>query len=236
MARTRSPKKARGFLVQKPLGQFTERVQAVGPEHFGVVCVDCAKASSKFCLCDFYGNVLIEPTTVEHTQPTLRAAIDRVRAVMAARGVSDGVVAIERTGTYHRPVQDAFRRAAFDTRLVRAFDTRTASWGRICSSGKARTAPAATARPAGRAAATRRRATASTCSSGTRRRSRDTRHRLSVVARWTSWTGRTTPRSPCGGTSPNQCPRRYARCLACRLNLEVKDVKLSNKAAAIPVS
>jgi transposase len=121
MARPRSPKKPRGFLVQKPLGQFTQRVQAVGPEHFGVVSVDCAKARSKFCLCDFYGNVLIGPTPVEHTQTALRAAIDRVRAALTERGLRDSVVAIERTGTYHRPVQDAFRRAAFDTRLVHPF-------------------------------------------------------------------------------------------------------------------
>src|SRR2546430_10954813 len=68
MARPRYSKKPRGFLVQKPLGQFTDRVRAVGPEHFGVVSIDCAKARSKFLLCDFYGNVLIEPTPVEHTQ------------------------------------------------------------------------------------------------------------------------------------------------------------------------
>ncbi len=121
MARSRYSKKSRGFLVQKPQGQFTDRVQAVGPEHFGVVSVDCAKARSKFFLCDFYGNVLIEPTPVEHVQPDLRAVCDRVRSAMADRGLRDIVVAIERTGTYHRPVQDAFRRADFETRLVHPF-------------------------------------------------------------------------------------------------------------------
>jgi transposase len=121
MARHRSVKKSRGFFVQKPLGQFTERVQAVGPEHFGVVSVDCAKARSKFLVCDFYGNVLIEPTPVEHTQTALAATIDRVRLLASERGLQDMVVAIEATGTYHRPVQDAFRRAAFDTRLVHPF-------------------------------------------------------------------------------------------------------------------
>jgi transposase len=121
MARRRSGKKSRGFLVQKPLGQFTERVQAVGPEHFGVVSVDCAKARSKFLLCDFYGNVLIEPTQLEHTQTALRATIDRIRSVMNERGLRDSVIAIEATGSYHRPVHDAFRRAAFDTRLVHPF-------------------------------------------------------------------------------------------------------------------
>ncbi len=121
MARPRYSKKPRGFLVQKPLGQFTDRVQAVGPEHFGVVAIDCAKARSKFLLCDFYGNVLIEPTPVEHTQSELRAACERVRSAMGVHALTDIVVAIERTGTYHRPVQDAFRRAHFETRLVHPF-------------------------------------------------------------------------------------------------------------------
>lgn len=121
MARSRFSKKARGFLVQKPQGQFTERVQVVGPEHFGVVAVDCAKRQSKFLLCDFYGNVLIEPTWVEHTQGDLHAVCQRLRSTMAERGLQDILVAIERTGTYHRPVQDAFRRAEFDTRLVHPF-------------------------------------------------------------------------------------------------------------------
>ena len=121
MARARSTKKSRGFLVQKPLGQFTDRVQAVGPEHFGVVSVDCAKARSKFFLCDFYGKVFIEPTPVEHTQSDLRAACDRVRAAMSTHELHDMVVAIERTGTYHRPILDAFRRARFETRLVHPF-------------------------------------------------------------------------------------------------------------------
>jgi len=107
--------------VQKPRGQFTERVQAVGPEHFGVVSVDCAKARSKFCLCDFYGRVLIEPAVVEHTRSDFANACGRVRSAMRAHGLQDVVVAIERTGSYHRPVQDAFRRAAFETRLVHPF-------------------------------------------------------------------------------------------------------------------
>jgi transposase len=121
MARSRQSKKSRGFLVQKPLGQVTDRVQAVGPEHFGVVSIDPAKSRSKILLCDFYGQVLIEPTWVEHTQSALQAACQRVRSVMNERGLHDIVVAVERTGTYHRPVQDAFRRATFETRLVHPF-------------------------------------------------------------------------------------------------------------------
>ncbi len=53
--------------IGKPTGQIQERVQAVGPEHFGIVSVDCAKRRSKWMLCNFYGKVLVEPTTAEHT-------------------------------------------------------------------------------------------------------------------------------------------------------------------------
>lgn len=54
--------------IGKPNGQIQERVRSVGPEHFGIVAVDCAKRRSKWMLCNFYGKVLIEPTTVEHSR------------------------------------------------------------------------------------------------------------------------------------------------------------------------
>jgi len=38
--------------IGKPTGQIQERVQAVGPEHFGIVSVDCAKRRSKWMLCN----------------------------------------------------------------------------------------------------------------------------------------------------------------------------------------
>ena len=58
--------------IGKPAGAIQERVKLVGPEHFGIVAVDCAKRRSKWMLCDFYGKVIIEPTTVEHTAGALR--------------------------------------------------------------------------------------------------------------------------------------------------------------------
>jgi len=45
--------------AHKPHGVIRPRVQRVGPEHFGIVSVDCAKARFKWMLCDFYGKVLI---------------------------------------------------------------------------------------------------------------------------------------------------------------------------------
>ena len=97
------------------------RVQAVGPERFGIVAVDCAKARSKWMLCDFYGRVLVEPTTVEHERAALQLATAQLREACQQHGIQDHLVAVEMTGTYHRPVQRAFRQAGSETRLVHPF-------------------------------------------------------------------------------------------------------------------
>jgi transposase len=123
--RTARPTQAKkGFVLQKPNGQLVPRVQAVGPEHFGIVAIDCAKARSRYCLANFYGQTLLEPTTLPHSRGTFQAAIDRIRQAMRQHDLRDLVVAIERTGEYHRPVQRAFRQADFDTRLVHPFTTK----------------------------------------------------------------------------------------------------------------
>src|SRR5258708_39494878 len=102
---TRSAGSPRPFLLQKPNGQLAPRVQQVGPEHFGIVAFDCAKARSRYFLADFYGRTLLEPTTVPHTRGDFQTAIDRIRQAMSQHHLQDVVVAIERTGDYHRPVQ-----------------------------------------------------------------------------------------------------------------------------------
>src|SRR5436309_13123747 len=96
--RTRRPKSPRrpAANVAKPRGVLHPRVQQVGPEHFGIVCVDCAKARSKFFLADFYGRVLIPPTTVSHNRPERDAAVAQVRAAFTTHELRDGLVAIER--------------------------------------------------------------------------------------------------------------------------------------------
>src|SRR3979409_1990761 len=110
--------------VGKPAGVLHPRVQHVGPEHFGIVCFDCAKARSKFLLADFYGRILIEPTTVAHNRPDLDDAIARVRQAFDTPQLRDGIVAIERTGRYHRLVQRAFAVAGFETRILHPFVTK----------------------------------------------------------------------------------------------------------------
>jgi hypothetical protein len=95
----------------------------VGPEHFGIVCVDCAKSRSRYMLTDFYGTIHLPPATLPHTRGDLEAAVGRIRQALAAHELRDHVVAVERTGEYHRPVQRAFRQAGWEVRLVHPFAT-----------------------------------------------------------------------------------------------------------------
>lgn len=122
--RPRSRRSGRTVLVQKPKGKLTGRVQAVGPEHFGILSIDCAKARSKMMLCDFYGNILISPSEFSHTRGDLLAASDRFRQALAEHNLRDHVVVLERTGDYHRPVQRAFREAGSEVRLVHPYATK----------------------------------------------------------------------------------------------------------------
>src|ERR1700676_2081752 len=92
--RARRPQSSRrpAYAVGKPRGVLHPRVQQVGPEHFGIVCFDCAKVRSKFLLADFYGRVLIPPTTVAHNRPDLDDAVAQVRAAFVAHQLADGLV------------------------------------------------------------------------------------------------------------------------------------------------
>ncbi len=114
----RSRRPARVIHLGKPQGLLAPRVQAVGPEHFGIVAVDPAKARSYWMLADFYGRVLIPVTVVEHNQPGFETAIAQLRQAIATHDLRDQVVAIEQTGAYHRPVQRAYAAAGFEARIV----------------------------------------------------------------------------------------------------------------------
>ena len=127
MVTKRNSRKSRTIGIEvlgKPKGVIQPRVQAVGPEHFGVVAVDCAKARSKWMLCDFYGKVLIPPTVVEHHRAALELAALQLREALQKHDLRDHIVAVEMTGTYHRPIQRAFRKAGSETRLVHPFASR----------------------------------------------------------------------------------------------------------------
>ena len=125
-SRTRKrPRSHRPEAVHKPRGAFHPRVQKVGPEHFGIVCVDCAKARSKWKLADFYGRILVPPTVVEHNRPAFDAAIAQLRQAIRDHDLKDVLVAIERTGRYHHAPRRAFAAAGFETRIVHPFATKT---------------------------------------------------------------------------------------------------------------
>jgi transposase len=110
-------------VLQKPTGTIHPRVQKVGPEHFGIVSMDCAKKRSKWMLTDFFGNVLVPPTVVEHNRPAFDDAIAQLRQAMQQHDLRDLIVAIERTGRYHHPPKRAFAAAGFEVRIVHPFTT-----------------------------------------------------------------------------------------------------------------
>ena len=127
MATKRNSRRSGGpgvALLGKPNGIIQPRVQEARPERFGIVAVDCAKARSKWMLCDFYGRVLIPPTVVEHGRAQLQMATVQLREACERHGLVDHLVAVEMTGTYHRPIQRAFRQAGSETRLVHPFASR----------------------------------------------------------------------------------------------------------------
>src|SRR3954463_3255178 len=87
-SRTRSS----ATLLQKPHGTIHPRVQAVGPEHFAIIAVDPAKARSKWMMIDFYGNVLIPPTVLEHHARGFREAIEAVNGQIKVGSIKYMVV------------------------------------------------------------------------------------------------------------------------------------------------
>jgi transposase len=122
--RAASPRRRRSHEIHKPNGTLNPRVQAVGPERFGIVCIDCAKARSKFLLADFYGTVLLPPATIGHDRGGFEAAIQAVRQAAIAHRLAIVIVAVERTGRFHSAVQAAFQVAGFEVRIVHPFATK----------------------------------------------------------------------------------------------------------------
>jgi transposase len=122
--RPRTRQSRRSLNVAKPSGSLHPRVQKVGPEHFGIVAVDCAKDRSKWMLADFYGRILVPPTVLEHNGPGFAAAIAQVRAAIQRNRLGDVIVAIERTGIYHLPIKRAFTSNNFESRIVHPLTTK----------------------------------------------------------------------------------------------------------------
>ncbi|MCA9167932.1 MAG: transposase [Planctomycetales bacterium] len=110
--------------LQKPNGVISPRVQKVGGEHFAIVCVDPAKHRSEWMMADYFGNVLIEPQTVEHEAVFFTLAVELIRQTQQAHDIQDTIVVVERTGNYHLPAKQAFSRAGLETRVLHPFATR----------------------------------------------------------------------------------------------------------------
>jgi transposase len=122
--RSRTRRSQRHLNVAKPSGSLHPRVQKVGPEHFGVVAVDCAKDRSKWMLTDFYGRILVPPTVLEHNGHGFAACIAQIRTAIQRNRLGDVIVAIERTGIYHLPIKRAFTSNNFETRIVHPLTTK----------------------------------------------------------------------------------------------------------------
>ena len=127
MSATVTPKRGRSRrpdVLQKPRGVIHPRVQKVGPERFGIVAVDPAKARSKWMVSDFWGNVLASPAWVEHNRGGFEQAIAALREAVQRHELRDVLVAVERTGRYHHPAQRAFAAGGFEVRTVHPLITR----------------------------------------------------------------------------------------------------------------
>ena len=122
-SRSQPRRRRRTNFVQKPNGSLAPRVQAVGPERFGIVMVDVSKQRIQTQICDFYGNEIVPFTVYEQSRPGCEACLRSIRQVQAEARVLDLVVAIERTGEYHRPFQRAAQRAHYDVRIVHPLAT-----------------------------------------------------------------------------------------------------------------
>jgi hypothetical protein len=110
--------------LQKPNGVIGPRVKKVGGEHFAIVCVDPAKHRSEWMMADYFGNLLLEPRTLEHQAANFKLAIELIRQAQTQHNIQDTLVVIERTGNYHLPAKRAFAGAGFETRIVHPFATK----------------------------------------------------------------------------------------------------------------
>ncbi len=104
--------------LQKPNGVIGPRVKKVGGANFAIVCVDPAKHRSEWMMADYFGNLLIEPQTLEHQAGCFKLAVQLIRQAQEQHNIQDTIVVVERTGNYHLPPKRAFARAGLETRTV----------------------------------------------------------------------------------------------------------------------
>lgn len=110
--------------LQKPNGVIAPRVKKVGGDRFAILCVDPAKQRSEWMMADYFGNLLIEPATVEHQAVAIDSMILTVKEAIKQHNIGDLLVTVERTGNYHRLIQRAFNKAGYEVRVVHPFATK----------------------------------------------------------------------------------------------------------------
>ena len=110
--------------VQKASGVIAPRVKQVGGEKFAIVCVDPAKHRSEWMMADYFGNLLIEPQTLEHQTAFFKLAVVQIREAQQQHDIQDTIVVVERTGNYHLAAKRAFAKAGFETRVLHPFATK----------------------------------------------------------------------------------------------------------------
>ena len=122
--RRKSKSKTNRSNLHKPNGVIGPRVKRVGGERFAIVCVDPAKHRSEWMMADYFGNLLIQPQTLEHQRSFFKLAIAQIREAQEQHGIQDTIVVLERTGNYHLIPKRAFAKAGFETRIVHPFATK----------------------------------------------------------------------------------------------------------------
>ena len=110
--------------LQKPNGVIGHRVKEVGGDRFGIVCVDPAKHRSEWMMADYFGNLLIEPQTVEHRAVSFQLAVLQIREAQQQHDIQEMIVVVERTGSYYLAPKRAFSKAGLETRVVHPFATK----------------------------------------------------------------------------------------------------------------
>lgn len=109
--------------LPRPRGVLAPAVREVGPEHFAIVSVDCAKRSSALMMATFFGEVLLEPQVVEHNRVAFAEIGEKIRVASVEHSIKKVIVAIEQTGRYHLPPKTAFQKLGFEVRLIHPYIT-----------------------------------------------------------------------------------------------------------------
>ena len=107
-SRKPKPKPRQHKSLQKPNGVISPRVQKVGGERFAIVCIDPAKHRSEWMMADYFGNILIQPQTLEHQGPFFKSAVERIRQAQQEHHIQDMIIVVERTGNYYLPPKFEF--------------------------------------------------------------------------------------------------------------------------------